>query len=137
MVVAGLIVLAFNRSVLHYILWGILTAYWMIGGVIQDVVGRNSIPEHNALLAIISALCVLYLVRRYLIAWPLWIFAFFVLTIVNDIALMHLLESGEVSKTRNRAYQDICYVLFLLSLLSLIHPVGRKYGKVRARMAYL
>ena len=121
MLIAGLCVLLFRLDKNHFILCLALLAYWMAGGFIQDLVSNNSIPKYNAGLAMFVALIAIHVSRDARLKWPLWIAFIMALTILNDAAHMWTMDAGLTGF--NRRFQDITYILYFMSLLTLAHPI--------------
>jgi hypothetical protein len=141
MVLSGLIVLAFRRDKAHIAVWFALIAYWMAGGVIQDITGNNSIPWPNLGMAAAVGIVCATIGERTRTLWPAFVFAFMVLTVINDTWYGILTDFAMPTKVQRSFYQNACYVLFFLSLLSVCSPdlrrlyvrLGDAWGRIREK----
>jgi len=126
MIISGVFLVLFRRDRAHLKLWLALIAYWMGGGVIQDLTGGNSIPLYNWIGALLCGLFAVHIASAAKTYWPLIIALAMGLTMVFDIAYMAVDIAGmAVPDVANRAYQQATYIFFFASLLALSHPTLR------------
>jgi len=126
MLVAGGFVLIWRRDRSHALLWFALIAYWMVGGIIQDITFNNSIPYPNMFMALLVGFVAVRFAAKTRTMWPLWISIFMVLSTCNDLWYATYTEVSIVSKSVRSIYQNTTYGLFFLSLAALCHPLIRK-----------
>lgn len=129
---SGLIVLAFRRDAPHMVMWGFLIAYWMIGGIIQDIAGNNSIPWPDMGMASLVGLFAAYVFSKTGNVRFVFILAFMTLTFINAMWYAVLVDYGTPRVFHRSIYQNTTYLLFFASLFALCSPDARgSYDRVR------
>jgi len=119
----GLFVLL-RRASPHWNLWLALVVYWILGGIVQDIFNNNSIYVG------------VWTAKRTKTIWPIIISALMVLTVINSVWFAVYLEVNVVSSTLNRRYQDITFVLFYISLITLFFRNLRTVNDARTKWIF-
>ena len=136
LVVSGILVLLYRCDRNHAFLWGAISLYWVLGGIIQDVMGSNSIPYANMVMALCVATVATIIAERRKRYWPFWIAVFMILSAVADIVYAAHFEFNGLSARLRSIYQNTTYLLYYASLISLCHPKLRGVSVGDAKWSY-